>query len=90
MCFNDDIRKIFNYFRYKSVTQVLYEFGMLPMDLYIVRPRLLLLGSCLQSNRQFVQKYAVFVRDHDHFLQVMIKHNVDYDLSKSDVMYSFI
>ena len=63
---------------------------MLLMDLYIVRSKLLLLNSCLQSNRQLVQKCAVFVRDHDQFLQLLIKHNVDYDLSKSGVMSVFI
>ena len=88
--FNDRIRKIFGYFRYESVRQVLYEFGMLPMDLYIVRSRLLLLGSSLQSNRQLVRKCAEFVRDHDQFLQLVIKYNVDYDVSKRGVMCAFI
>ena len=55
VCFNDFIRKIVGYFRYESVRQVLHEFGMLPMELDIVRSRLLLLGSYLQFNRQLVQ-----------------------------------
>ena len=85
VCFDDFIRKIFGYFRYESVRQVLHEFGKLPMELDIVRSRLLLLVSYLQFNRQLNQKCAVFVRDHDQFLQLMIKHNADYDLSKSGI-----
>ena len=46
VCFNNCIRKFFGHFRYESDRQVLYEFGMLPADFYIVRSRFLLLGSC--------------------------------------------
>ena len=54
VCFNDCIRKIFGYNRLESVRQILYGFNMLPMDLYIVRARMLLISSAINSDRHLV------------------------------------
>ena len=50
--FNDAVRKIFHYNRWKSV---LRGFGMVPMDLHLIRAKLLLLFNCILSKRRIVK-----------------------------------
>ena len=47
--FNDAVRKIFHYNRWESVRAVLRVFGMVPMDLHLIRAKLLLLFNYILS-----------------------------------------
>ena len=53
--FNDAVRKIFHYKRWESARIVLRGFGMVPMDLHLIRSRLLLLFNCMLSERRIVK-----------------------------------
>ena len=53
--FNDAIRKIFHYNIWESVRAVLRGFGMVPMDLHLIRAKLLLLFDCILSERRIVK-----------------------------------
>ena len=53
--FNDAIRKIFHCNKWKSVKTVLRGFGMAPMDLHLIRDRLLLLLNCVLSEKRNVK-----------------------------------
>ena len=53
--FNDAVRKIFHYNRWESVRAVLRGFGMVPMDLHLIRAKLLLLFNCILSERRIVK-----------------------------------
>ena len=52
---NDAVRKIFHYNRWESFRAVLRGFGMVPMDLHLIRARLLLLFNCMLSERCIVK-----------------------------------
>ena len=67
VCFNDCIRKIFGYNRFESVRQILFGFNMLLMDLYIVRARMLLICSAINSDRRLVKKYGEYSRNKGEF-----------------------
>ena len=53
--FNDAVRKIFRYNKWKSVRAVLRGFGMIPMDLHLISVKLLLLFNCMLSERRIVK-----------------------------------
>ena len=53
--FNDAVRKIFHYNRWESVRVVLRGFGMVPMDLHLIRAKLLLLFNCILCERRIVK-----------------------------------
>ena len=89
VCFNDCIRKIFGYNRFESVRQILYGFNMLPLDLCIVRARMLLIGSAINSDRRLVKKCGEHSRDKGKFLQYLFDYNVEYHLFKQDVLKTF-
>jgi hypothetical protein len=56
--FNNAVRKVFHYRKFESVKDILRGFGILPMDLYIKRVRLVLLFDCLKSERNIVKLCA--------------------------------
>ena len=49
--FNDAVRKIFHYNRWESV---LRGFGMVLMDLHLIRAKLFLLFNCILSERRII------------------------------------
>ena len=89
VCFNDCIRKIFGYNRFESVRQILYGFNMLSMDLFIVKVRMLLICSAINSDRLLVKKCGDYSRDKGEFLQWLLDYNVEYSLFKQDVLKAF-
>ena len=44
ICFNRSIERIFRYYDFESVNDILFGFGILPIDMYVVKTRLLLLA----------------------------------------------
>ena len=60
--------------------QILYSLNMLPMDLYIVRARMLLIGSAINSDRRLVKKYVEYSGDKGN-LQWLLDYNVSTYLS---------
>ena len=62
---------------------------MLPMDLYIVRARMLVIGSAINSDRRLVKKCGEYSRDKGEFLQWLLDYNVEYHLFKRDVLKAF-
>ena len=53
--FNDAVRKIFHYNKWESVRTVLRGFGVVPMDLHLIRTKLLLLFNCILSERRIAK-----------------------------------
>ena len=49
---------MFGYRKFESVKDIIRGFGMLPMDMYIDRSRLLLLHGCMRSDRCIVRMCA--------------------------------
>ena len=62
---------------------------MLPMDLYLVRARMLLIGSAINSDRRLVKKCGEYSRDKGEFLQWLLDYNVEYRLFKQRVLKAF-
>ena len=60
---NDTVRKIFHYNRWESVKAVLRGFGMVLMDLHLIRARLLLLINCTLSERR-IEKVCSEINAH--------------------------
>jgi hypothetical protein len=86
---NDCVRKVFGYRRCESIRNVLYGFGMLPMDLFIIRARFLLISSAIRSDRKLVKCCAEYVRNKVNFLNLMLEYGVEYNLSKHNIMSVF-
>jgi hypothetical protein len=89
VCLNDCVRKVFNYKRYESVRQVLHGFGMLSMEDFMIRSRLLFISNVLRSDRQVVRKCGQYVRDKYEFLQLLMKYDIGYDMAKYDIKLAF-
>lgn len=87
VCFNDAIRRVFGYRRYESVRTILFEFGMLPMDLYVAKARLLMVSNAMRSNRELVRVCAEYVVNSCEFYSSLVKFNVNV-LTKSDIDYA--
>ena len=62
---------------------------MLLMDLYIVRARMLLISSAINSHRHLVKKCGEYSRDKGEFIQWLLNYNVEYSLFKQDVLKAF-
>ena len=86
VCFNDAIRKLFHYNRWESVRNILLGFRMLPMDIYLVQSRLLLIRSAMLSNRKIVKLCGNYVFERDDFVSVLLKFRITNILSKSLIM----
>ena len=86
VCFNDAIRRIFGYRRYESVRNIVFEFGMLPVDLYVAKSRLLMVSNAMISERELVRVCADYVVNSYEFymsltkfgVNVLTKHEIDY------------
>ena len=50
VCFNKLIRRIFVYYDFESVKDILFGFDILPIDMYKVKARLLLVSAVLRLN----------------------------------------
>ena len=56
--FNNAVRKIFQYNRWESVKIVLKRFNMAPIDLFLIRARLLLPFNCKLIERHIVKVFS--------------------------------
>ena len=72
---------------YESVRTILFEFGMLPMDLYVAKARLLMVSNAMRSNWELVRVCAEYVVNSCEFYSSLVKFNVNV-LTKSDIDYA--
>ncbi len=87
VCFNDAVIRIFGYRRYESVRTILFEFGMLPVDLYVAKARLLMISNAMRSERELIRVCAEYVVNSGEFYSSLDKFNVNV-LTKSEIDYA--
>ena len=61
------------------------NFHRLPVDLFMLRTRLLLCGSTLRSNQQIVVASTKWQRKKFHFTQKLVELGVDEGIDKKSV-----
>jgi hypothetical protein len=83
VCFNRAVRRIFRYHDFESVKHILFGFHVLPIDLYIIRAVLLLIGNALKSSRNVLRVCAMWQRDRNKNMNVVMELGVDYNMSKT-------
>ena len=71
---------------YESVKDVLFSFGVLPTYLYIIKTKLCVIGNALRSQWKVVVKCAMWQRNKEDVINLLLQYNVDYVLSKSDIV----
>ncbi len=59
---------------------------MLPMDIYLVQARLLLIRSAMLSNRKIVKLCGYYIFEREEFMTVLMKFGVTNILSKPLIM----
>jgi len=86
VCYNRAIRRVFRYKDYESVKHIMFGFNMLPMDLYLVKANLCLIGNALRSNRLLLKKCAEWFRNSEECIKTLLKYDIDYRLVKSNIV----
>ena len=80
------MRKVFGYRDYESVKDILFGFGELPMNLYIIKTKLCMISNTLRSQRRAVVKCAMWQGDKENVINSLLQYNINYVLSKSDIV----
>ena len=86
--FNRAIRRLFGYYDYESIKDILFGFKMLPLNLLIDRAQLLLCGACLQSERILLKMCAMHKRGNDVFMNMLMLYGTEFNLHRKSVISS--
>ena len=78
-CFNRLIRRIL-YYDFESAKDIHFGFGILPIDMYIVKAHLFLVSAVLSSNRVLLRKCAEWNRTRNFFVNDLLKYDIDFML----------
>ena len=83
--FNNAIRRVFNYNQWESVKDIVHGFGMVPVDLYLIRARLLMIGVALCSKREIVNVCGRISMMQKDVREMMVELGIDDVLCKRDI-----
>ena len=86
--FNRAIRRLFGYYDYESIKDILFGFKMLPLNLLIDRAQFLLCGACLQSERILLKMCAMHKRGNDVFMNMLMLYGAEFNLHRKSVISS--
>ena len=86
--FNRAIRRLFGCNDYESIKDILFGFKMLPINLLIDRAQLLLCSTCSQSERILLKMCAMYRKDSDVFMNMLMLYGAEYSLHRKSVILS--